>query len=55
MVQMGFAVAEQFTQADLQPAAELLSLYVLPAYRQQGIGTLLVNHLQQLVGKPLAR
>lgn len=51
---VGFAVAELFIQADSEQAAELLSLLVLPAYRHQGIGTALVSHLQQLVGKPLA-
>ena len=52
---VGFAVAEHFVQADSELTAELLSLYVLPAYRQQGIGATLVRHLQKLVGKPLAR
>lgn len=50
---VGFAVAEQFTQADSETAAELLSLFVLADYRHQGIGTALVKHLQQLVSQPL--
>lgn len=50
---VGFAVAELFIQSDSKQAAELLSLYVLPAYRHQGIGTALVKHLQKLAGKPL--
>jgi ribosomal protein S18 acetylase RimI-like enzyme len=35
-----------------ESSAELLSLYVLEAYRHQGIGTTLVKQLQQLVGQP---
>jgi uncharacterized protein (TIGR03032 family) len=50
---VGFAVAEQFATTDTEQSAELLSLFVLPAYRLQGIGTSLVRHLQQLVGRPL--
>lgn len=50
---VGFAVAELFSSVDaFQTETELLSLYVLPAYRHRGIGTRLVKHLQQLVGKP---
>lgn len=52
---IGFAVAELFVQADSEQAAELLSLFILPAYRHQGIGTALVGYLQQLTGKSLAR
>ena len=52
---VGFAVAEHFTPADSETAAELLSLFVLADYRHQGIGTTLVRHLQQLIGKPLLR
>jgi hypothetical protein len=48
---VGFAVAERFIHTDAQPAAELISLLVLPAYRHQGIGTALGRHLQQLMGK----
>ena len=51
---VGFAVAEQLTQADASPASELLSLRVLPAYRHQGIATALVKHLQKLMTSPLA-
>jgi GNAT superfamily N-acetyltransferase len=55
---VGFAVAELGVQsareADSEPAAELLSLFVLPEYRQQGIGTALDKHLQQLIAQPLA-
>jgi uncharacterized protein (TIGR03032 family) len=50
---VGFAVAEQFVQVEAEQTAELLSLYVLPEYRHQGIDTALVNHLQQLVSKSL--
>ena len=46
---VGFAVAEHFVQADSELTAELLSLYVLPAYRQQGIGTTLVRHFKNLL------
>lgn len=52
---VGFAVAEHFVQPDSEQVAELLSLFVLPAYRHQGIGTTLVRHLQKLIGKPLTR
>jgi len=50
---VGLAIAELFTQTDSGQAAELLSWYVLPAYRHQGIGTGLVNHIQQFVGAHL--
>jgi uncharacterized protein (TIGR03032 family) len=47
---VGFAIAEQFMVADLQqPCVELLSWFVLPAYRQQGIGSTLLKHLQNLI------
>jgi len=52
---VGFAIAEHFAQADSEQPAELLSLFVLPACRHQGIGTKLVRHLQKMIGKPLAR
>ncbi|MDO9169560.1 MAG: TIGR03032 family protein [Methylobacter sp.] len=51
---VGFAVAEQFIQDDATPASELLSLFVIPAYRDQGIATALVKHLQPLLVQPLA-
>jgi GNAT superfamily N-acetyltransferase len=50
---VGFAVAERFMSANKEPAVELLSLYVLPDYRQLGIGTVLIKQLQQLIGLPL--
>jgi hypothetical protein len=50
---VGFAVAEVTTPPNAaESSAELLSLYVLEAYRHQGIGTTLVKQLQQLVGQP---
>jgi uncharacterized protein (TIGR03032 family) len=52
---VGFAVAEQFTQANSETKAELISLYVLPAYRHQSIGTSLVQHLEKQLGVKLAR
>ena len=51
---VGLAVAELFNDAT-GPTAELLSLYVLPAYRNQGIGTNLTHYLQQFVGRQLDR
>jgi hypothetical protein len=51
---VGLAVAELFNDAT-EPAAELLSLYVLPAHRNQGIGTNLTHYLQQFVGRQLDR
>jgi uncharacterized protein (TIGR03032 family) len=51
---VGFAVAEQFARDDVTPASELLSLYVVPAYRHQGIASALVKHLQRLLATPLA-
>jgi len=51
---VGFAIAEVVVQSDTEQEADLLSLFVLPAYRHQGIGTKLVRHLQQLVGKSFA-
>jgi GNAT superfamily N-acetyltransferase len=50
---VGFAIAEQFVRDDATPASELLSLFVVPAYRHQGIATALVNHLQRLLATPL--
>lgn len=50
---VGFAIAEQFIENTLQ-RAELISLFVLPDYRDQGIATALVKHLQQLLAMPLA-
>ena len=50
---IGFAVAEQWQQSNGEPAAELLSLFVLPVYRHQGIASTLVRQLQRLVGRPL--
>ena len=45
---VGFAVAEQLQEAGPnQNTMELLSLYVLPAYRRQGIGATLVKYLQK--------
>ncbi|MGZ8191094.1 MAG: TIGR03032 family protein [Methylococcaceae bacterium] len=50
---VGFAVAEQLPDANgQQQAFELLSLFVLPAYRQQGIGSTLVKHLQKAFNTP---
>jgi ribosomal protein S18 acetylase RimI-like enzyme len=46
---VGFAIAESFIEPNSgQQHAELLSLFVLPAYRKQGICTSLVKHLLQL-------
>jgi uncharacterized protein (TIGR03032 family) len=47
---IGFAIAEQFSDEQSAQRAEVLSHYVLPAYRKQGIGKTLVKQLQQLVG-----
>ncbi len=44
---VGLVVAERFEQQAVQP----LSLYVLPAYRSQGIGTNLIKHLQRIAGQ----
>ena len=49
---IGFAIAEQFIDNAVE-CAELLSLYILPDYRQQGIDTALFNYLQELIGLPL--
>ncbi len=51
---IGLAVAEHFAQASSEQEVELISLFVLPEYRHQGIGTTLVRHLQKFIGKPLA-
>jgi len=51
---VGLAVAERF-EVDHAPVAELCSLYVLPAYRRQGIATRLVKELQHSLGLPLKR
>jgi uncharacterized protein (TIGR03032 family) len=48
---VGFAVAERSPDQ----TAELLSLFVLPAYRQQGIGSRLVQQLEQDLGQVLGR
>lgn len=50
---VGFAIAEQFVRNDATPASELLSLFVVPAYRHQGIATTLMKHLQRLLATPL--
>jgi uncharacterized protein (TIGR03032 family) len=50
---VGFAVAELFQGADGQPAAELISLRVLPPHTQGDMPARLVMHLQKLVGRPL--
>ncbi|WP_052700635.1 TIGR03032 family protein [Methylocucumis oryzae] len=47
---VGFAVAEKYATDTAEPAAELLSLFVLPLYRHQGIGTALVKHMEKLLG-----
>jgi uncharacterized protein (TIGR03032 family) len=53
---VGFAVAERFIQANAEAEAEeLLSLFVLPAYRHQGIATTLVRHLLPTAGTHLKR
>ena len=49
---IGFAVAECY-QVEAQSTAELISLYVLPAYQQQGIETTLTQHLQTLLNAEL--
>jgi uncharacterized protein (TIGR03032 family) len=46
---VGFAVAEQFSQGNAELTTELLSLFVLPEYRHQGIGMSLVK----LLGLPV--
>lgn len=47
---VGFAVAEQLpSAASNAPSAELLSLYVLPAYRRRGIAGTLLARLRQVV------
>jgi N-acetylglutamate synthase-like GNAT family acetyltransferase len=48
---VGFAVAEMFTHAESKTVVELLSLFVLPDYRHQGIATSLIKYLQQAIGK----
>ena len=45
---IGFAVADCY-QVDTEPTAELISLYVLPAYHQQGIESNLTQQLQILL------
>ncbi|MBK8816643.1 MAG: TIGR03032 family protein [Methylococcaceae bacterium] len=52
---IGFAVAEKYAQPNADLSAELLSLYVVPDYRHQGIGTSLVKHLQKQLGTELAK
>ncbi len=44
---VGFAVAECLTLDNGQQATELLSLFVVPTYRRQGIGSQLVKLAQQ--------
>jgi len=51
---IGLAVAERF-EVEHAPVAELCSLYVLPAYRHQGIATRLIKELQHSLGLPLKR
>lgn len=46
---VGFAIAEQTGQ---DTGAELISLYILPAYRRQGIATRLLRHLPQPLAQP---
>jgi uncharacterized protein (TIGR03032 family) len=48
---VGFAVAEMFTHAESKTVVELLSLFVLPDFRHQGIATSLIKYLQQAIGK----
>lgn len=51
---VGFAVAEQFTQQGAsEKQSELISLFVLPAYRRRGIGARLVKHLQKQLAAEL--
>jgi hypothetical protein len=49
---VGFAIAEQFAQNAAPPGSELLSLFVSPTYRHQGIATTLIKHLQPLLAQP---
>ena len=51
---IGFAVAEQWQQSNGESAAELLSLFVLPSFRHQGIASTLIRQLQRLLGQPLS-
>jgi uncharacterized protein (TIGR03032 family) len=46
---VGFAIAECLTLEQAN-RAELISLFVQPAYRRQGIGGTLIRQLQQLLG-----
>ncbi len=54
---VGFAIAEVLAGPHDGATAELLSWYVLPAYRQRGIGRALLTQLQQALGpdRPLRR
>ena len=52
---VGFAVAEVFTTASAEPAAELISLRVLSPHAKGDMRARLVGHLQKLVGRPLGR
>lgn len=51
---IGLAVAERWTDEHAQPAAELISLKVLPAYPEGPISERLVKQLEALVGQALA-
>ena len=50
---VGFAIAELYAQGNAEPAAELLSLKVLPHYADRNIDAALMKHLQKLVGRPV--
>lgn len=50
---VGFAVAERFPLANGGQVGELLSLYVSPGYRRQGIGGKLANLIKQRLDKLL--
>jgi uncharacterized protein (TIGR03032 family) len=52
---VGFAVAELPAPADSESAAQVLSLFVMPAYRRQGIGSTLIRYLQHNAERPIAR
>jgi len=50
---VGFGIAERFMQQE-SVVAELLSLFVLPEYRHQGVADRLMNELQLSLAIPLA-
>lgn len=50
---IGLAIAEKFAE-NSKECAELISLFVLPEYRQLGIATQMLKHLQHLLALPLA-